>query len=436
MKKLYPFLGICLLAGFLFACGLSTLPVSPTAPASPAVTVLSPTATPFPPATATAAPPATATPLPSTATATPGLPVFIDQIHMLDETHGWGWASKADSTFQLLRTQDGGLTWNDVSPRGQALNPSTSFFLDTQTAWIAQSDPTANLSTLLRTLDGGQTWVSMPQKDFQEVQNASYTFTTPNDGVAETAGVGAGNLYLNLYRTTDGGATWTPILITAPNADASLPTGTIHLCNICGDSLYYDPQRVVLMYGDLASPPAGVVRLSVSADLGQTWKELNLPLPDPKYAAGMAAPKAPAFWGSEGLLPVNILQYAADNTLAYSVLVIYVTHDGGQTWTPAPAILEGGAAQIEAVESLSAAEIIARCGRDLCVTQDGAQTWQRRASTLNFDPSASSADYVSQFQFINASTGWAISGEGTAIQLWKTVDGGATWTRLAPTLAK
>jgi photosystem II stability/assembly factor-like uncharacterized protein len=439
MKKNFRLLGISLLGVALVACiaVTSLTPAPPAAPAllptstafSPAATVLPPTNTTIP----TAVVPAN-TVISPTETSVPGPAVPIYQIHMLDQANGWGWTSQPDGSSRILRTQNGGATWSDVSPQGQALTPYSSSFLDAQAAWIAQYDPATNANLLLRTTDGGKTWVSLPQN---EIENANYQFTSPNDGVAESAGVGAGNLYLNLYETHDGGASWSPILIAAPDADPGLPAGTVHLCSICGDSLYYDPARLVITYGDLASDPGGAVRLSISTDLGQHWTGLNLPLPDQKYADGLVAPKSPIFFGNDGLLPVSIGKYNADGALAYNVLVVYATHDGGQSWSQAAAILENSAGFFDSVQVLSPQEAFVRCGKNLCATHDGAQTWLTLPASLDFDIN-SSGSFVSQFQFIDPKTGWAVvpAPDGSNYALWKSSDGGATWTQLSPTLAQ
>jgi hypothetical protein len=194
---------------------------------------------------------------------------------------------------------------------------------------------------------------------------------------------------------------------------------------------------VVITYGDLASDPGGAVRLSVSTDLGQHWTDLNLPLPDPKYADGLVAPRSPVFFGDEGLLPVSIGKYNADGTLAYSILATYVTHDGGQSWSQAAAILENSAGFFDSVEVLSPQEALVRCGKNLCVTHDGAQTWLTLSANLDFDIN-SSGSFVSQFQFIDPQTGWAVvpATDGSSYALWKSTDGGATWTQLATALVK
>jgi len=443
MKNKLRFFGISLLGSALMAC-LAASGLAPAAtPTVPALlstpTAFSPQAAMLPPTPTkallpTLALPTSAVPLPTAAGAS-GPAVVLSQVHPLDQVNGWGWSSQAaDGTSRLLRTQAGGATWRDVSPQGQGLTPFSSSFLDLQTAWVALYDPNASADTLLRTTDGGQTWVSLPQA---EIQGASYEFTSPTEGVAVMAGVGAGNLYLNLNRTQDGAASWTPLLISTPRAEPDLPEGTVHLCSICGDSLYYDPARLVITYGDLASDPGGAVRLSVSTDLGRNWKELSLPLPGLQYADGLVAPQSPVFFGNEGFLPVNISKYAADGTLAYSALATYLTQDGGQTWSQSAAILENKSAFFDSVQVLSPREAFVRCGSNLCVTHDGAQTWQTLPASLDFDIN-SAGSFVSQFQFIDLQTGWAVvpAPDGSTYRLWKSTDGGATWAQLTPALVK
>lgn len=435
MKKYAHLILAFTLAGLLAACnlpGATTLPPTKLPPTSlPAtLTTLPPTPTSVP-VTATLPSP-TVTPSPTAAPQAAGPAVILEQIHMLNTTAGWGWASKNGLMSQLLRTSDGGQTWKDVSPQGD-YTYLDSFFLNAQNAWLPFFKPTSNTSGLLRTTDGGQTWTALPSSDM--TQNAVYNFTSPNDGLAETYGVGAGNAYLNYYQTHDGGVTWKPILLKAPKPESGLPPGTVHLCNICGDQLYYDASRALITYGELANEPSGKVQLALSTDLGQNWKTLSLPLPDPKYAGGMVGPLPVSFFGNEAVLPINIIKYNTDGSLAFSILALYASQDGGKSWKAAPAILESKNSQISNVQVLSPQVAFSRCDSNLCSTSDGAKTWKKLPDSLNFDQSAAGPDYVSQFAFVDPSNGWAISGDPGATTLWKSTDGGASWTKLAPTLA-
>ncbi|HEY3312943.1 MAG TPA: hypothetical protein VGK00_14985 [Anaerolineales bacterium] len=436
MKKTKLLFVLCIFTGLLAACNLPAVATTPAATRLPTATetATSPRASAQPPEATSRPASAPATPAPSARPAGEALTLY--QVHMLNATQGWGWASHGDpgaGASWLLRTSDGGQTWVNVSPQVK-MDYYSGFFLNAQAAWLSFYDQAANTSGLLRTTDGGQTWSSLPSFDF--LQNATVEFTDLNDGLALTAGVGAGNVYLNYYETHDGGTSWKPIPIKPPTGEPGLPTGTVHLCNICGDRLYYDPARLIITRGDMASDPSGFVQLSISTDLGLNWKNLKLPLPDPKYAKGSVSPISPVFFGAQGLLPVNILKYNQDGSLAFSVLAVYTTQDGGQSWNALPSVLETGPAIIDAVQFVSPTDAFVRCGSHLCSTRDGARTWQVLPDSLNFDRAASTQDYVSQVSFIDPSTGWAISGETSSSILWKSTDGGATWARQSPTLAK
>jgi photosystem II stability/assembly factor-like uncharacterized protein len=432
---------------FIIACLLMTVVMSCSAPYIVTITPAAEATQPSQPATNLPAsitnlqatqPPATQTPAPSslppTETTLPGKPVLITNINMVDAAFGWGWSPITADTFDLLRTSDGGATWYSTTPPGKSINPYGGFFLDAQTAWIPFFDPTTSTSSLLHTADGGKSWSSLPP--VESAQNAEYEFSNANDGIAQTAGVGAGQLYLNVYKTNNGGKTWAPVLITPPGPETGLPAGTLHLCNICGDSFYYDNTRAVIAHGDMANDSSGVVRLSISTDLGQHWKDINLPMPDPKYKDGLAGPKIMRFFGPQGVLPVNIIKYNTDGALGSSVLVIYTTQDGGQNWAAAPGVLENSTYQYDTVQIISTMDAFVRCGRNLCATHDGAQTWQTLPDSLNFDSLNGGADYVYQYKFVSPTSGWAISGEGEAVTLWKTTDGGLSWTKLTPSLVK
>lgn len=412
-----------LLAAVLTACSAPANSAQVSGPTSVPVT-----------ATALSSVPLTATALPLTETALPGEPLLISQISMVDAASGWGWAAKTDGTFELVRTGDGGATWTSTAALDKSITPYGGVFLDAQNAWIPFFNPDTSVSSLLRTSDGGKTWTSLPP--VESAQNAWYEFLNVHDGIAQTAGVGAGQLYLNLYQTSDGGQSWAPVLLTPPSADPGLPAGTIHLCNICGDSLYYDSARAIVSYGDLANDSAGAVRLAISTDLGQHWKDLKLPIPNQKYKDGLVGPKPMRFFGPQGVLPVNIIKFNTDGRLGYSVLVFYSTQDGGQNWVAAPGLLENSTSQYDSVQILSPKDAFVRCGRNLCATHDGAQTWQTLPDNLNFDSAQGGPDYVSQFSFVSPTSGWAISGDSPATTLWRTTDGGVNWTKLAPSLAK
>ena len=334
---------LLVLAVLLFsAC--SALPAAPGRP-TPAPLPVPETSTSGPTATSAATEPASAvtlepaqTPLP---TLQPGQPVALTSLDMVDAAIGWG----IESAGHILRTRDGGLTWQNVTPPQGASNGAGFFALDARTAWAKSCDDGTGLCSLLRTTDGGKTWQVHVTQLPPELSYAFMTFENLDYGLAKTYDVGAGQADISVYKTSDGGATWKQIVLTNQPGNPDSVPGAIHICNICGDVFYYSPRGLVTVSGDLASDPGGAVHLSISTDLGKTWHDQALPLPARKFADGSVAPIQPVFFNDGyGVLPFRIVKRTPDySTLVYDVTAVYTTHDDGRTWHPNSTVLENGA---------------------------------------------------------------------------------------------
>lgn len=108
-------------------------------------------------------------------------------------------ASGASNRIFYL-THDGGQTWekNTQFPEGAAY-----FFLDPQTGWAWSEN------TLYTTTDGAQTWNLLPAAFGPSERASIINFPDTLNGWLVT--VDARNI-LRMYRTTDGGGTWTAII--------------------------------------------------------------------------------------------------------------------------------------------------------------------------------------------------------------------------------
>ncbi len=377
-------------------------------------------------------PPATPTPTAEvfpTVAMSPAPNFANSEVHMFDAQRGWGWSQDSGGNSRLMITQDGGVTWVDRSPHSYAYGRQGAWFLDPDHAWLPTFDTAANKAGLVRTSDGGETW---SEATGANGPYSSYKFQTPNDGIADTADVGAGNAYVRFFATHDGGMTWGVVPLTPPRPEPSLPEGTLHICNICGDTAsLFLPNRLIITHGDLAGDPQGAVRLTVSMELGKTWTDLKLPMPSPTYAGAAVAPDAPVFFDDQhGVLPVHIFKTQDGTNYAYRVLALYLTSDGGRTWTTGPNAAQDVVTYESALDVLSMTDAVVRCGSSLCVTSDAGQTWSTVKPDIDFGQFGGERQLI-QIDFVDLKTGWAVIDDDDVYQLYKTTDGGATWDLLS-----
>jgi photosystem II stability/assembly factor-like uncharacterized protein len=186
---------------------------------------------------------------------------FFDAMAFWDANRGVAVSDSVDNQFVIMITSDGGKTWTRIPP--QSLPPALAnegFFAASGTnvavlapnhVWIGTG--AASESRVLRSSDGGKTWAlaTTPLASGPSSGIFSIAFSDPKHGlvVGGDYKVESGAID-NAARTTDGGATWTPIkgLSGFRSVVAYLPS---------------NGQRVI------AVGPTGS---DYSADGGTTWK--------------------------------------------------------------------------------------------------------------------------------------------------------------------
>ncbi len=405
------------------------------------------TATLPPVITATTSPTAAPTQEPTqapTATAFPGaIPhlasgskVTVTQVHMLSTATGWavGMNMALDPANEhILRTTDGGKTWQDVTPPQKAGTGNTSFgpaqraapfFLDAQHAWVGLApQPGAGTGTdndaIWYTSDGGGTWTASANVNKgiggAEFFSPGTIFFLPdgkNGWLLVHAGVGMNHDYVYVYNTTDGGATWN--LRVDP---MDINKGNIMSCYKSG--LSFVNGTIGWLAGSCNGVKAGVL-LFQSKDAGSTWSEVTLSAPPQAPNVFTAGDEAcgslpPAFVSAtDGFMGVTCQSFGATQT---SQTWVYVTADAGATWISRPAPAAQGSFQF----------IDARTGwfvggNQVYKTADGGKTWTQMTTKV---------DWNAQLSFLDGKTGFAVAtaGQQPNIEygLVATVDGGSTW---------
>lgn len=215
-----------------------------------------------------------------------------------------GGASRTD----FSRTTDGGNTWT----AGQTGAPSTYdwsmiFGLDANTAWAVYYDAVAGAGGgIYKTSDGGATW---SQQGAGSIYAGAASFPNvvhfwdANNGFSMGDPLGG---YYEIYTTADGGNTW----VRVPQASIPAPTsgeyGIVGHYEVVGDTVWFDTNKG---------------RVYRSVDRGLTWTVASTGITVPANGA------------------IDICFYSATNGLArlYNATTggnsMRITSNGGTTWS-------------------------------------------------------------------------------------------------------
>jgi photosystem II stability/assembly factor-like uncharacterized protein len=340
---------------------------------------------------------------------------------MLSATTGW-----ATAVGRLLRTTDGGLHWQNVTPPalpGTCSRGVTAFALSAAAAWVVR-DPVdcgsdALQSAISRTADGGLTWRSSTLPIFAVAQ---ITFVDPEHGwILADLDTADGQQAADIFRTTDGGQTWTKL------SSAGDRPGALPLDGQKFGLTFRDATSGWVAQGDALDPAPRLHGLFQTKDGGATWQ------PAPALAWPAALARNPSL-EEVGQLPtffspqVGVLRMLVVSQVTGDVAdtVMYVTGDGGKTWSPTSP-LQASSASTGFVDAISLVDPSdwwiapnANGGTILLQTSDGGQHW------ASWTPGAPFAG-VSELSFGSDTVGLAIGSAG----LLRTSDGGHSWTIVA-----
>ena len=290
--------------------------------------------------------------------------------------------------------------WHDV-PTGVAARLRGVAAVSKTKAWT--SGYTATDGKVFRTLDRGATWQDVSPPNSAGLQYRDIEAFDANHALALSAGEGPNSL---IYRTADGGQTWTLVF---QNAE---PTAFY-------DCMTFFNRRVGLAVSD---PPDGVhFRIIKTTDGGRTWHIVD--------TSGMppVLPGEFAFAASGQCLTSNHGRTAWLGTGGGAEARVFRTRDRGETWTVASTpIRSGPTAGIFAVAFKSQRQGLAVGGDFAAPTaspdnfarsNDGGQTW----SLLTGAP----PEYRSGATWVDGHTAIAVGPSGSDYSKNR----GNTWTR-------
>lgn len=368
-------------------------------------------------------------------------PVSLQQVWMITATAGW--ATAYDATYDsqhtlILHTVDGGSRWRNVSPPGGWRSAGLPDYLDANHAWLLTLTAPGEIS-VLRTSDSGSHWQTFTVRDSNVKEIGSVglgntNFLDPNNGWLWLSYGFEGDEQGSLYRTSDGGVTWTILSTTDPNKGV-------------GNAVPWHGAKTGFTFVDqangwlTATTYLPLPLLYQTHDGGATWARATYP-PPPDHAAlpnqGVTQPRF--FSMTDGEFEVE----AAPSYL-------YRTRDAGRTWSLAiaPGCCDDFVLDMEHAWSLS---YDTQDTQGLYRTTDGGAHWTYIASNLNAQSAYEAQQHfhttISGVEFVTPLVGYAIRSSGPVVPLvagygrpspsiptgttglLKTADGGATWTEV------
>jgi photosystem II stability/assembly factor-like uncharacterized protein len=223
------------------------------------------------------------------------------------------WAAGTNSTFVV--TTDGGNTWRAgtvPTETGGDLQFRDVQGVSAQEAYLLSIGNFPGDFRIYKTEDGGATWTLQFKNQLVGAFYDCFAFWTPTNGIADSDSM---NGVFPDLRTTDG-MTWQSI---AGNMPPALP----------GEASFSSSGTCVATQGTsnawITTGGSSIARILATTDGGNTWAAYDTPLHSSPTAGGFSVAFRDA---SNGILGGGDLVPANASTAAQ----VATSHDGGQTW--------------------------------------------------------------------------------------------------------
>jgi len=362
----------------------------------------------------------------------PAQPIALTSFHMIDAAVGWG----IEGSGHILHTQDGGLTWQDITPGNGSYSTYDFFALDADHAWAVDKLQ----GVIWSTVDGGKSW---EQTENPVATGLSVTvklyFIDAQAGWYFGQEDGHGIAHPGLSGTIDGGKTW--------KINDSFEAYSFYT-----DMLVVDENTVYLsggIWGDVrdngSTPATGYIDgkavpdLEKTTDGGKTWNvislprlspipaELNaLPLADSVMACRVASLKFAHAYSRRVTASVNC-QVGTENGAQWFYDAFHYFTDDGEKWYTWQPTIEDNATNDFINPLVGWRQVDAADGKSchLQKTINNGQSWNTIKTT---------SWCATQLDFVNDNLGWALAASDDATALLYTKDGGKTWEEINPAI--
>lgn len=348
-----------------------------------------------------------------------------------------------DPTDKLLWTEDAGDSWSEITPEGLSNCPapdicgivSRPVFLDPSRVRIVvlrgqELEPPTTLS-LMYTEDGGMTWGLWHIDEISSglicpghgcLSEVDLEFSDPRNGwLSANASLGMGTEAIYLYRTRDGGQSWTALVKTWTGDSGGpgwVPTPIVHQLEFIDASTGWAASGWRYDTGTML----------VTQDGGSSWEPMSLNVPE-AYAEMGRDHYDPVFFSHDsGLLLVRFYRREGGEQL----LGFYTTGNAGETWSLAATLEDPDLRAFYGGDNIpwsaidEATWFVAVSEARQYLTRDRGRTWEVFAAEglVGFG--------LTEVQFVSEMEGWGLGkicerDLGCANSMFATHDGGHTW---------
>lgn len=246
---------------------------------------------------------------------------YTGDVSIIDANNVWAMAQRTTTTNhqRYSRTSDGGATWtsgliNVGNTTGLGIGNVTA--VDNLTAFVSVFPTTSGLATqgVYKTTDGGTTWTRQTTAGFVAGSFVNFVhFWDTNNGVCGGDKLGG---YFEIYTTTNGGTNWTR----TPSANIATSTsnyGYTGKYKVTGNTIWFGTDSGELMK---------------STDKGLNWTKITTPVAD--FGGGTVTTTRAEFTFKDDNNGIIVKEnYSTATTPVYLSLNVYKTVDGGVNWT-------------------------------------------------------------------------------------------------------
>jgi photosystem II stability/assembly factor-like uncharacterized protein len=290
------------------------------------------------------------------------------------------WASGSKGTF--FHTTDGGIHWAMGTVPGAAdLDFRDNHGVNANTAYLLSSGE-GEKSKIFKTTDGGRSWKLQFTNHEPKAFFDGFAFWDTAHGIAFSDPVNGRFL---IIRTSDGGATWSPI--PQVNSPAAIPGEAAFAAS--GSSITVNGSKDVWF-----ATGGAAARVFHSSDQGLTWSVANTPIVSGSPSAGIFS--IVFVDRKNGFAVGGDYQKEKESSTNFAW-----TKDGGRTWTAGPKL--PGYRSAAAVFTTSPPILIA-------VGPSGVDSWSPKDTAWISEKNDIGVDAVS---FVpNLNFGWAVGANG------------------------